>query len=101
MVPSELRRLGAVAAELISCLWTGWIIELCLETRWALISEGCREETGQVNRSGGPCREGLREGTNQSTLLGLKVGERRALEISAHLPEHPTSLAWPEGEFLV
>lgn len=57
----------------------GRVIELCVEIRWALISERGGEETGQVNRSGGSHRGGLTERTNQSTCTGPEGEGRESL----------------------
>lgn len=50
---------------------------------------------------GGPGSGALREAANQSSCIGPEGGGRRAMEVLAHLPEHPTSPALPEGEPLV
>lgn len=59
VVTSELRKLGGCGPELNSCSQVG--VELCLEDRWALTSEGWldKKKAGQVNRCGD-----LRERTN-------------------------------------
>lgn len=89
---AEPGRSGAAAVG------TGRVIALCVESRWALISERGGEETGPVRRSGGLCRGGRPERTTQSTCTGPECERRESLGGICPLPEHPNSSAWPEGE---
>lgn len=99
VVISELGRLGRRQQRGLAA--PRRVVELRLEIRQGLRSAGNWGGNWAMNRSGGPCRGGLRRRTNQSTGIGPGGGGREALEVPACLPELPTSLARPEGESLV